>query len=325
MPAAHFTLIGFVTFLARTTSFFAVRSVIIVGVGFAIIRFANFAKTRRIYKLNYGKNQLATEAKTMAKIIPYYSFLISIATYFEFIHFVPFTWLGSVQTFVASFIWNEIWFYGLHRALHHPKLMFIHRDHHRSPVASPLSTASFSFTEQTFQVVAALFWPAVSSHFLPWTFEGITLYSIFTVVVNLLGHMNVEVYPPWFAASKFGKWFSTPTYHSLHHGRVRGHYGLLSTIPDRLFGTYFEDYPRVQRRASEGNGLTRAAERVPAFEAAVSAPPKRKEELFPAPPKRKEELFPAPLPPMMAAPLILNRNLIYRVPDESVRAQYEVF
>ena len=251
----------FLVFFFRMTAFFGVRSVIVVAIGFALIRFSTWGRERRIYKMKYGRRQLSREALTMAMIIPYYSFLISIATYFQFIKFVPFTLLGTIQTFAASFIWNEIWFYGLHRLLHHPRLMFIHRHHHRSPVASPLSTASFSFTEQTFQVVSALFWPAVSSHFLPWTFEGLTLYSVFSVTVNLLGHSNFEVYPAGFADSKIGRWFSTPTYHSLHHGRIRGHYGLLTTIPDRIFGTYFEDYARVQTRAAEGNGLIRASER----------------------------------------------------------------
>lgn len=263
MLTAVLNQFGFPIFLMRLTAFFVIRSIIVVSIGFAVAKLTVFGRERRIYKMNYGRGQLKTEAWTMIKIIPFYSLLIAIATYFDLIHFAKASVIGTIQTFVASFVWNEIWFYALHRLLHHPKMMFIHRDHHRSPVASPLSTASFSFTEQTFQVVSALFWPAVSSRFLPWTFDGLTLYSVFSVTVNLLGHMNVEVYPPWFAKSKIGKYFSTPTYHMLHHGRVRGHYGLLTTIPDRLFGTFFEDYPRVQARAAEGRGLTRAAERVP--------------------------------------------------------------
>ncbi len=262
MLSAALSQLGFPIFLMHLTGFFVIRSIVVVSIGFAVAKLTVFGRERRIYKLGYGAGQLRREALTMAKIIPFYSLLIAVATYFNFIHFAPPSLIGTIQTFVASFVWNEIWFYALHRALHHPKLMFIHKDHHRSPVASPLSTASFSFTEQTFQVVSALFWPAVSSHFLPWTFDGLTIYSVFSVTVNLLGHMNVEVYPPWFAESKFGKWFSSPTYHMLHHGRVKGHYGLLTTIPDRIFGTYFEDYPRVQARAARGDGLTRANERV---------------------------------------------------------------
>lgn len=263
MADSIFTGLGFFALLTRVTGLFVARSVVAVAIGFAFVKLTNFGRKRRIYKMRYGRNQLRTEAVSMMKIVPYYSLLISIATYFELIHFARFSFWGSFQTFATIFVWNEIWFYGLHRLLHHPKLMFIHKDHHRSTVASPLSIASFSLTEQTFHVFCALFWPAVTSRFLPVTFEGLALYSLFQISVNILGHMNVEIYPPKFAESRIGKWVTTPTFHTLHHGRVLGHYGLLTTIPDRLFGTFYEDYPRVQTRAAEGHGLMRAAERVP--------------------------------------------------------------
>ena len=256
------SFVAFLSLALKITFLFSIRSTLAVGAGFLILRATAFGRERKIYKMRYGTNQLRTELISMIKVVPFYSVLISVAMFFELIHFSAFTWWGTVLTFSSIFIWNEMWFYGLHRALHHPKLMFIHKDHHRSPVASPLSIASFSLTEQSTHVFCALLWPAVTSSFLPITFEGLALYSLFQISVNILGHMNVEIYPAEFAEAGVGKWVTTPTFHSLHHGRVRGHYGLLTTIPDRVFGTFFDDYAKVQTRAALGNGLTRASERV---------------------------------------------------------------
>lgn len=261
MPNSVFQGLNFFPLLAQITGLFLMRSTIAVGIGFLILRATAFGRERKIYKMNYGRNQLRTELISMMKVVPFYSLLIAGSVYFGLVHFSTFSLWGTIFTFASIFVWNEIWFYGVHRALHHPKLMFIHKDHHRSPVASPLSIASFSLLEQSSHVFFALFWPAVVSRFLPITFDGLALYSLFQISVNILGHMNVEIYPARFAEKGVGALVTTPTFHSLHHGRVRGHYGLLTTIPDRLFGTFFEDYPRVQTRAAQGNGLTRAAER----------------------------------------------------------------
>lgn len=261
MPLSVFTGLSFVEVLARVGSLFVVRSTLAVAIGFLFLKATSWGRERKIYKMRYGKNQLRRELISMVKIVPYYSVLISVAMYFELVKFSANTFWGTVLTFTSIFVWNEIWFYGLHRLLHHPKLMFIHADHHRSPVASPLSIASFSLMEQTSHVFFALFWPAVVSQWIPITFDGLALYSLFQISVNILGHMNVEIYPAHFAEKGIGALVTTPTFHSLHHGRVKGHYGLLTTIPDRLFGTYFPDYPKVQTRAAQGNGLTRAAER----------------------------------------------------------------
>jgi Delta7-sterol 5-desaturase len=262
MPGSIFQGLSFIQLLSQVTGLFVVRSTLAVAIGFLILKATAFGRERKIYKMRYGKNQLKTELISMMKVVPFYSLLISVSMYFQLVSFSKASFIGTLFTFSSIFIWNEIWFYGLHRALHHPKLMFIHKDHHRSPVASPLSIASFSLIEQSTHVFCALFWPILVSRYLPITFDGLALYSLFQISVNILGHMNVEIYPARFAEKGIGQWVTTPTFHSLHHGRVRGHYGLLTTIPDRMFGTYFADYPKVQTRAAEGNGLTRAMEKV---------------------------------------------------------------
>lgn len=250
-----------VTVLTNVTAFFMTRSALAVAVGFWFIHKTRMGQTRRVYAMDFGGHQLHDEFWTILKIVPFYSVLVALSYYYQIIHYADFTVLGTLFTFFSIFIWNELWFYGLHRLLHTRKWMYIHATHHRARVTSPFSIACFSFAEQSFHVFFALIFPVLISRVYPITFEGLAFYSLFQITVNLLGHMNVEVYPTGFADSWIGRWVTTPTFHALHHGRSKGHYGLLTTIPDRIFGTYFEDYPRVLNRAAEGRGLTRLNER----------------------------------------------------------------
>lgn len=248
--------------ILTTALMFIARSALAVSLGLFTSFKTQFGRSRRIYKMELPENQMKAELFTILKIVPYYSVMVAIGHSLNLIKYSEFSIGGTLATFAILFVWNETWFYAFHRAVHHPKFMKIHVDHHRSRVTTPLTVSCFSFAEQTSHLLLAVSVPAVLSHFVPITFAGVVAYSVPMILVNVLGHMNVEVYPSWMASSKFGKIFGTPTYHALHHGRVKGHYGLLTTIPDRLFGTYFEDYPLVQARAAQGNGLTSLGERI---------------------------------------------------------------
>lgn len=242
-------------------AFFLLRSGMTIAIGCFIVRRLTIGYERRVYKIPYAPGQLKNELWTVLKIVPFYSVLIASTYYFGFIHYSSGSMPMLLLTFVLIFIWNEIWFYGLHRLLHHRRFIFIHAVHHRSKVTSPITISCFSILEQILHVFLALIFPAILSHYLPLSLEGVIFYSIFQIVVNLLGHMNVEVYPPGFSSSRLSGWFTSPTFHALHHGRSKGHYGLLTTVLDRIFGTYFEDYPRVQARASRGKGLESFSEK----------------------------------------------------------------
>src|SRR5690606_5712092 len=42
------------------------------------------------------------------------------------------------------------------------------------------------------------------------------------------------------------------TFHAMHHARYTGHYGLFTTVLDRVLGTAWDDTPEVQARAARG-------------------------------------------------------------------------
>ena len=50
-----------------------------------------------------------------------------------------------------------------------------------------------------------------------------------------------------------GKMLTTTTYHSLHHSRYTGNYGLGTRVLDRIFGTEWEDYERLYRPRLHGS------------------------------------------------------------------------
>jgi sterol desaturase/sphingolipid hydroxylase (fatty acid hydroxylase superfamily) len=59
-----------------------------------------------------------------------------------------------------------------------------------------------------------------------------------------------------------GKVLTTTTYHSLHHSRYTGNYGLGTRVLDRIFGTEWEDYERLYDRISAETPLTKLREKV---------------------------------------------------------------
>jgi sterol desaturase/sphingolipid hydroxylase (fatty acid hydroxylase superfamily) len=62
-----------------------------------------------------------------------------------------------------------------------------------------------------------------------------------------------------------GQFLTTTTYHSLHHSRYTGNYGLGTRFMDRLFDTEWEDYePLYDRVSRDKKPLTRLREKVEA-------------------------------------------------------------
>jgi len=81
------------------------------------------------------------------------------------------------------------------------------------------------------------------------------------LIVNSFSHANFEFRPKTYNRWA-GKVLTTTTYHSLHHSRYTGNFGLGTRVLDRLFGTEWDDYAGVYDRISgERRPLTRLRER----------------------------------------------------------------
>lgn len=158
-------------------------------------------------------------------------------------------------TLVASFVVLEVWFYTLHRALHHPRLFFIHRAHHGARTTAPLTGMAFSVLERTLIVLGFAAGIGAVSFVHPIAPSGIALYFFLNYVLNMIGHSNVEIFSPRL------RWLVTPTHHAMHHARYDGHFSLHLTCLDRWLETEFSDYATVHARVWAGDPLTTFAER----------------------------------------------------------------
>ncbi len=155
-----------------------------------------------------------------------------------------------------------MWHYGSHRAFHLSALHWIHVEHHKSHLNSAFTAISFSFTEKLIFDLGLVGPLAVLDRFVSLNFFGIAAWYIGYLVLNSFSHANFELrsYNRW-----VGMVLTSTTYHSLHHSRYTGNYGLGTRILDWIFNTQWEDYDLVYDRiANERRPLTKLREKASA-------------------------------------------------------------
>jgi Delta7-sterol 5-desaturase len=143
-------------------------------------------------------------------------------------------WGYFALTVVVLLVAQDAYFYWTHRAMHHPLLFrYVHRTHHRSHDPSPFTAYAFSPAEA---LVHAAFVPLVA---LVLPLHPMALFVFMTVMIarNVFGHMGIELFPSWFVRSRWTRWSTTTTHHTLHHHRVGTNYGLYFTWWDRWMRT----------------------------------------------------------------------------------------
>ncbi|MFN0219774.1 MAG: sterol desaturase family protein [Hyphomicrobium sp.] len=172
------------------------------------------------------------------------------------------SWAGFLATLVLAFVWAEIWHYLSHRAMHLKFLHWIHAEHHKSHINSPFTAISFSFTEKLIFDLGYVGGLALVDSVISLNFYGIVTWFVGYLMVNSFGHANFEFRSENYNAA-FGKVLTTSAYHSLHHSRYTGNYGLATRILDKIFATEWTDYERLYARVTgEGPPLRTLQERV---------------------------------------------------------------
>ena len=229
---------------------------------FGFIMIYKSKKVRRIYNIEASQDQLHEELRNSWLTSPLHAALIAAAYYSGILVDSPETWLNFTYTFLIVFVWTEIWHYFSHRLMHHKALLFIHREHHKSKITTPLSSISFSFLEKFIFSIGIIGPVALLSSVMPISFYGIVAYYLFYFVTNVLGHSNFEIREPGYAQTWIGKVINTPAYHAMHHARYVKNYGLITSTLDRLFNTMWEDYDKVQTRAASDQPLNKLSERL---------------------------------------------------------------
>lgn len=246
------------------------RSLVLVGgLAFAVSRF-KWLRDKRIYRMPFFLGQVRSEFKW---VIPT---LIFDCVFFSAL--IKSGWVASDEsnflvTVAIEFVWLEIWFYFSHRAIHHPKLYFIHRQHHVAKVTGPLTSLSFSPAERASLLFGGFIPIALLSLAMPISYFGVAVYLVINTLLTLYIHLNVEIVPPWVHQIPVLNWLNPVSHHALHHARYNGNYGLFTPFLDRWLKTEYSDYKDVARLAHEGRGLTSLSQK--AQRATESAPPNR--------------------------------------------------
>jgi sterol desaturase/sphingolipid hydroxylase (fatty acid hydroxylase superfamily) len=158
----------------------------------------------------------------------------------------------------AGIIFNDAWFYGWHRLLHHPKLFrHIHVVHHKSVDVNPFTSYSFHAVE----AVLLGAWIVPAALWLPIPMTALAVLQVFGLANNVMAHLGYEFLPAWILKVPLLRWTNTATFHSLHHSRSRGNFGLHTRLWDRLFGTEIADYEQVfVERGRSGSAVSRREE-----------------------------------------------------------------
>uniref|UniRef100_A0A7N0VJR3 Uncharacterized protein n=1 Tax=Kalanchoe fedtschenkoi TaxID=63787 RepID=A0A7N0VJR3_KALFE len=147
---------------------------------------------------------------------------------------------GAILTLLLHAGPVEFLYYWFHRALHHHFLYSRYHSHHHSSIATePITSVSHPFAEHI--VYYALFAiPMVTAGVTGVASVGcVAGYIFYLDLMNNMGHCNFEFIPKWvfsvFPPLKYIMY--TPSFHSLHHTRLRTNYSLFMPFYDYIYGT----------------------------------------------------------------------------------------
>jgi len=148
-------------------------------------------------------------------------------------------WYYYFGLFPVMFFMHDLFFYGIHRMMHHPSVFkYVHLVHHQSVNPSPWAAYAFhpleAIAEQGIVIIFYFAFPIHITH--------LAIFFLFSILYNVYGHLGYEIYPSGFNKTTIGRWINTSTNHNQHHQYFKGNYGLYTLIWDRLFKTIREDY-----------------------------------------------------------------------------------
>ena len=145
----------------------------------------------------------------------------------------PDLWTMVWQFFFFLYM-EELIFYTFHRVMHHPKLYFLHKQHHEYNVTTSLAIIHSGKVEQFSNVVATGIAYKILAEYYPVHIFTVIIWLIFRFVESLDGHCGYEW--PW-AISNWVPFTSGGKYHFFHHSNNVGNYGGIVHVFDTIFGT----------------------------------------------------------------------------------------
>jgi sterol desaturase/sphingolipid hydroxylase (fatty acid hydroxylase superfamily) len=116
--------------------------------------------------------------------------------------------------------------------------------HHKSVDVNPFSSYAFHAAE----AVILGIWIVPVAVLLPLPLSALGLLQVIGLLNNVMSHLGYELLPRWLLRVPLLRLTNTATFHSLHHTRLQGNFGLHSRFWDRLFGTELPEYEETFRR-----------------------------------------------------------------------------
>lgn len=225
-----------------------------LAMGWAAERIA-WRRGRKVFDVPHKRGQLRTEATGTVLFHLVFVPLLVTALATGAIRFEASAgWGTQALSFWAPWIVFQIFYYGMHRSLHHRRLFWVHRWHHESLVTTPLTGLSMHPVEAVGWTVGLLVPAIVLSRFEMLGAIGWLSFLGVHWVGNIAGHANADFFPT--RVSRTASLFAPPvSYHSLHHARFDGHYGFAAAYMDRLFGTEWADWKELHDRVWDGRPL----------------------------------------------------------------------
>lgn len=145
---------------------------------------------------------------------------------------LPNTWLGTLLRFMIFPLISEIWFYYMHRLMHHKYFYKWHSDHHAFIQSYALAGLYCSTIEM---ILVNQLSVAIPFQILGLSIEEIIFANIIVALNVLRGHAGL------YFRTDLPKWI--PIYvisgldHDIHHHTLTSNYGVLYLL-DRAHGTY---------------------------------------------------------------------------------------
>src|ERR1700749_3240653 len=157
-----------------------------------------------------------------------------------------------VFSILLMILLHDTYFYWTHRLLHwKPLFKAVHKTHHLSVNPTPFAAYAFHPVEAVVEVGII---PLVSFT-IPHAAGTITVFVLYSLALNVLGHLGYELFQKGFATHRLFKWHNTSTHHNMHHSLNKCNYGLYFNFWDRIMGTnhphYEETFNNVIERRSE--------------------------------------------------------------------------
>jgi lathosterol oxidase len=156
---------------------------------------------------------------------------------------------------------HDTYFYWTHRLMHwKPIFKYVHKVHHLSTNPTPFAAYAFHPVEAVVEVGII---PLIAFT-IPHHGTTIVIFGLYSLLLNVAGHLGYEVFPKGFASHKLFKWHNTSTHHNMHHRLVKCNYGLYFNFWDRVMHTnhptYEASFDEVVAQREQGK-LTREAQK----------------------------------------------------------------